>query len=758
MKFRNWELCLAAFACWSGTAIAQTAVVENLGTWGPEWTVRPSAVSADGKVVVGAASTDDFDTDSTAFVWKADSGLVDLMIPKSRANSVSADGSVIVGHTFVESPWIVNDFRAFRRDAQGNVQMLPPLGAGEYSSAYGISNDGATIVGVSHSSPTTRAVRWQNGVPADLGSLAAEPGQTSWASAVSGDGSIAVGDSDINDWWDSPSVACVYRGPGQPVQPLGTLEDEEGNDGENSSAKDVSADGGVVVGYSELPNLSNHAFVWTAAEGMVDLGTVGGGEYDWSYAYAVSADGSLVGGESDNDGLAGGTAAIWVDRQPRQLFEYLKTEHGKTAVGWEFEKIADISADGRTLVGEGTFQGVQAAFRISLSERVNRAPTVTAPAPTTVECSGEQNLVTLTATVNDSDASDRLTVTWSVAGAVVQTDEGVGPGAVSSFTFDFAHGTTPVTVRVTDGLAGAEANTSVTVNDTKDPVVIAASNLTTKVDRGETYATVHLPLPNVTDVCDAAPTVTNNAPANRRFRIGTTNVVWTVTDDSGNLATAVQKVVVLNGKPKAVAGNNVVKKTKQQSVRIRLNGNRSKDPDGHTLSFRWTAEGAKIANPKSASTFATFEIGRTKVALTVTDEAGARSTDSVIVNVKKVRQVRTGARAADGALRESYRRATASNAAGRDSAAVAYVLGVLAGDDVDADGTASTAERLDYLALRDLQSRYAISAGRLAYESFLAGADFRALEASLLAYSASKYAELDLQTGETIEVVVAEIE
>lgn len=52
----------------------------------------------------------------------------------------------------------------------------------------------------------------------------------------------------------------------------------------------------VVVGASETANHNLHAFSWTLAGGLVDLGTLGGsGSYDQSEAYGVNASGVAVG-------------------------------------------------------------------------------------------------------------------------------------------------------------------------------------------------------------------------------------------------------------------------------------------------------------------------------------------------------------------------------------------------------------------------------------------------------------------------------
>jgi probable HAF family extracellular repeat protein len=71
---------------------------------------------------------------------------------------------------------------------------------------------------------------------------------------------------------------------------LGTLG------GDYSAVQATSADGSVVIGYSNISNGQARAFRWSS-DGMIDLGTLGG---TYSYAQAVSADGSVVVGYAEN--------------------------------------------------------------------------------------------------------------------------------------------------------------------------------------------------------------------------------------------------------------------------------------------------------------------------------------------------------------------------------------------------------------------------------------------------------------------------
>ncbi|MEZ6018051.1 MAG: hypothetical protein R3F49_23300 [Planctomycetota bacterium] len=83
----------------------------------------------------------------------------------------------------------------------------------------------------------------------------------------------------------APVVAATAQECGV-MEALGSLPG-----GGHASSVAVSADGEVVVGYVEVGPWSWRAFRWTAATGMVDLGTLGGPN---ALAFGVNEDGSVV--------------------------------------------------------------------------------------------------------------------------------------------------------------------------------------------------------------------------------------------------------------------------------------------------------------------------------------------------------------------------------------------------------------------------------------------------------------------------------
>lgn len=152
--------------------------------------------------------------------------------------------------------------------------------------AYAVSPDGSVLVGnTNNSSGGLYAIRWSAGTGlTDLGLL---PGGTaSDARALSADGNVVVGMADVglSEFGGLVWHAFLWTSASG-MTDLGTLG------GAQSFAWGSSANGSVVIGSAETADGQEHAFRWSSAAGMADLGTLGG---DVSYATGVSADGNVV--------------------------------------------------------------------------------------------------------------------------------------------------------------------------------------------------------------------------------------------------------------------------------------------------------------------------------------------------------------------------------------------------------------------------------------------------------------------------------
>ena len=144
--------------------------------------------------------------------------------------------------------------------------------------------------------------------------------------------------------WTAQSDAASFQG-------LGYVEGKDWV----SQARDVSADGSVVVGRAHM---SSHleAFRWTQSEGMVSLGE--------GSALEVSADGSVV---------VGSGAFIWDERYGRwSIQDMLENVFSLDLTGWMLTSAGGISADGLTIVGGGTNpSGNTEAWRAVIDPVVN---------------------------------------------------------------------------------------------------------------------------------------------------------------------------------------------------------------------------------------------------------------------------------------------------------------------------------------------------------------------------------------------------
>jgi probable HAF family extracellular repeat protein len=284
---------------------SDSGVMESLGTLGgPFDNSEGRAINSDGSVVVGFGSVNQQPGNDRAFRFTTNSGIQNISRGSlSRAYGVSGDGNVVTGYAAATSP---NSSTAFRWTPQSGMQPLALLPGTRGGFGYAVSADGSTIVGNLGDAVTARgiAVRWNpDGSAQRIGLF---PGVT---------------------------------------------------EGE-SYARAVSANGAVVVGYSTAVNGSQQAFRWTAEEGMVAIGTVLSFQSQ-IVANAISADGSVVVGSCNYS-----NAFYWKNGLILDLNTYLP-QLGLDLTGWELYQATGLSADGRTICGIGTYNGVWGSWVVS---------------------------------------------------------------------------------------------------------------------------------------------------------------------------------------------------------------------------------------------------------------------------------------------------------------------------------------------------------------------------------------------------------
>ena len=277
----------------------------------PTWSLVANDVSNTG-VVVGQMTA----MGTSAFRWTQADGLTDLgrleMLNggSSFAMAVSDDGTRVLGHSNRPSIGIFEAWiwaEGATTGVLGNPEMygLGTLAGGQDSVTGGLSGNGLWAAGGAvNAGGEVRAVRWSLAdletawtTILDLGTLG---GASSGANDVSNDGRVVVGTS-IDTNGSSRAFRWVEGATGGvagnvQMYDLGSL-------GGASYANAVSADGAVVVGDSEDVDGNNLAFRWTAGTGMISVADwleangVVLGDRDLESANGVSDDGNVVAGQ-----------------------------------------------------------------------------------------------------------------------------------------------------------------------------------------------------------------------------------------------------------------------------------------------------------------------------------------------------------------------------------------------------------------------------------------------------------------------------
>lgn len=298
---------------------------------------RATGLSSDGTTVVGACSAGA--ASCQAWRWTQLEGLQALGVLPGSASSaaldVSPDGSWIVGES---------DGEAFRWSAGTGLEALLPTLAGELLE-LSVDADGDTLVGTrfDYGSFTGSIFRW---TPV-TGAVVVRPTTATDVASfsdLSDDGVTATGYSGVPD--DTDGFTWTESGGFAAIPALGEVYCQCG-----TAPQALSPDATVLVGDS-----GGQAFRFTPSAGSEGLGFLAEPVFagSSSRALAVSADGSVVVGRDDSSGHPA-TAFVWTPTTGmiplRDALESLGL--GAALAGWQLTSAVGVSADGRTVAGNG---------------------------------------------------------------------------------------------------------------------------------------------------------------------------------------------------------------------------------------------------------------------------------------------------------------------------------------------------------------------------------------------------------------------
>jgi probable HAF family extracellular repeat protein len=458
-----------------------------------------------------------------------------------------------------------------------------------------------------------------------------------------------------------------YWAPGAEVRELGSLGYIFGGTEVHAINKD-----GIVVGRSTTTDGFTHAFRWTVAGGMQDLGTLGGRT---SWARGINDLGEIVGfselanGEvqafhwTASDGMrqipmasALSSDAYGINNKGMITGEVSSLgEHGETlparAFRWSptlgFEDLGVLSGSGSrgcAINDAGQVAGLWfsnnpggSAGRYALWTPADHPPVAATDGPYT----GTEGAATSFSAAKSADVDgDNLSYSWDFGdGTPIQTV--TTPTTSHSYADNSAPGIPYVVkVAVSDGRGGTDtARTTVTIANVP-PVVNSGPDAAPTVKKAFTLTTtfsdagtVDGPWAYVVDWGDGTPGSSGTSttqPASLSSThtyaaTGTFTVTTTVTDKDGGKGTDLVVMKVSTNNPPLAVVSGPMNGVAGQPLSFSAAG--SSDPDGDALTYTWAmGNGTTLSGPTIE--YAYPAAGSYTISMTATDPFGAKSTAS----------------------------------------------------------------------------------------------------------------------------------
>ena len=272
---------------------------------------------------------------------------------RSSVAAINQNGSIIVGDAFngTDNQAVVWQGGGFNRwQNKTNLGTLRSDNSGQ-SKALGISGNGTVIGGQAQNDTDTandqyHAVIWHGSNWQDKTPLS-EPVNTKHSGVwgISRNGTVAVGYSiDNGRGWQS---AHVWSGPNYSVRTdLGSLRSRQSS----IVAFAVSDDGAVVGGSTQQDGFGRdlRAVVWHGNnwQDKTPLGTLKSDNTGTSYVYALNGDGSIAAGWAESD-TSTRRATIWSGTNWADKADLGTLKFDNSGISW----VTGLSTDGHTAAG-----------------------------------------------------------------------------------------------------------------------------------------------------------------------------------------------------------------------------------------------------------------------------------------------------------------------------------------------------------------------------------------------------------------------